>query len=124
MSAKLDSLEGERSQKASLLSELSSLVEHSGWKVFAQTLESQKTGRIGEILLRPLKSADEIYAQEFVKGEVSGLTLAQVSVFSMIESLKAEIRVLDQKVEVESEYSSERPEPEIGKRLDGSAYAE
>lgn len=70
---------------------LEEMVQGPGWKLLMQTMKDQRDLRLGEYAFKPLDSADKIYAQEFIKGEVSGLALAMVTPEAMIQVLSQQI---------------------------------
>ena len=117
-------LEGELSSTAGRLSLWKSLVEHPGWKEYHKMLESQRNERIGPVLIKPLMSMDEIPQQEFMKGEISGITVAQLSPFAQIEALESEVRLLTANLENENEYIAEGNAVESAGRVDGSTYTD
>lgn len=103
MSEKIDELAGQLGEKSSTLSILKSFVEHPGWELHAKMLEEQQNSRKGEVLFKPLAGDNSVYAQEFMKGEISGLALAQVAPHTQIEVLKLEIKTLQAQLEREDE---------------------
>ena len=124
MSERTDKLAGDISQKASKLATLRGLVQHSGWLVFEEIIEAQKNLRKGEILLKPLHSTEAVYAQEFMKGEIQGLTLAQVSIFAQIEVLQSEVQVASAQLENENESEKNTDADDaIRSRVDGDAFS-
>lgn len=118
----IQSLEGKISDKRSQLVLWRGLVEHPGWNLFGKLLASQVDMRKGEILLRPLKNLDEVCAQEFMKGEVSGLSLSQVTAYSVIETLQAEIRTLEFNLENENAKADAYPSDAGGSRVDNERF--
>ena len=125
MSEETDAMAGEISQSASLLSTLHSFTEHAGWKVFNEMLDEQKNSRLGQFAFKPLNSMDEVLAQEFMKGEMSGLSLAQVALFAYMETLKSSIELANAKLEKENEQERIRTDDagRVG-RVDGDAFGE
>ena len=124
MSDKALLLAEEISDKASYLAVWRSFVDHPGWKLFHDLLEEQKNSRKGEILFKPLKDSEALYAQEFMKGEISGLTLAQVGPFALIEGLKADVQVSEAKLEQENERESQSTDGRNASRVDGPSFSE
>ena len=127
MSERTDKLAGDISGKASQLATLRGLTEHPGWLIFENIVESQKNLRKGEILLKPLASTEAVYAQEFMKGEIQGLTLAQVSVFVQIEALQAEVQVASANLERENESEKAihaNATSGVGNRVDGGSFSD
>ena len=122
MSDKRPDMSAEISSKRSILSTLTSLTEHAGWALVAKMAEDQKTARIGEVLLQPLERMDKVLKQEFTKGEIAGLTLAQVSVFAHIETLKHEVQTLEAELERENELQTRITDAGSGSRVDGGSF--
>ena len=91
------------SDKASQVRSLKDLLDHPAWRVYRAALMEQEVGRRGTILLQPLKALDEALAQEFMKGEVSGLNIALITPGVIIEQLEADIRVLNIQLEQKNE---------------------
>ena len=121
---KKDELAGQLSQKASILSVLKELVDHPGWKVHNEILNSQMDLRKGEILLKPLQSTEAVYAQEFSKGEISGLALAQISVHAQIETLRYEIQAATIHLENYNEMEARKADDAGRSRVDGDTFVE
>lgn len=122
MSEKTDKMAGEISNKGSLLAVLRGLTEHPGWAIYSGMLQDQQDIRKGEVLLKPLPSTEAVYAQEFMKGEISGLSLAQISLFAHIEQLRSDVQVSEAKLERENELEKERTTRGSESRVDGDAF--
>lgn len=121
MSEKIDQLEGRLSEKGSLLAVYRSFTEHPAWAMYTRLLEDQMNTRKGEILLKPLKSTEQVYEQEYMKGEISGLTLAQVSIFAIMEGLDQEVKAT--RVQLEREHEAEnRISADGGSRVDSKQW--
>lgn len=108
MSDKSDELAGQQSQTASLLAVWRSFTEHPGWELYRKLLQEQADSRRGDVLLRPLAKMDDALGQEYMKGEISGLLLAQVSPYSVLETLKAQLKTIEVKLEREDEIAEKR----------------
>lgn len=121
MSEKTDLLEGRLSEKGSMLAVYRSFTEHPAWHMYARLLNDQMNTRKGEILLKPIKSTEQIYEQEYMKGEISGLTLAQVSIFAIIEGLEQEVKVTREQLESEHE-AEKRVSSDGGSRVDSNEW--
>ncbi len=97
------------------LSNLKSLQQHFGYKYLMELAEAQEKSRTGQILLTPLKTMDEVLAQEYMKGEVSGImlfrNLVTVRVEDLEEQIKDELAVLDQQSGVKKD---EREDTDFG----------
>lgn len=124
MNEKQARLEGEISQKASNLATLRSFTEHPGFAIFHKIMEGQKDLRKGEILYKPLQNSEALYAQEFMKGEISGLTLSQISVFAQIETLKSDLQAATFQLENERELAKEKSEADGRSRVDGPTFSD
>ena len=123
MSEKTDFLSSKASAAGSKLATLRGLIEHPGWKVFSDIVESQKDLRKGEILMKPLQNTEAVYAQEFMKGEIQGLALAQISIFAHMEVLAAEVQVLSKQLENEHEIEERvAAGTGSGSRVDGGSF--
>lgn len=122
MSEKIDALEGQLSDKSGLLSVLRSFTEHPGWEIFSKMLEAQQNGRKGEVLLQPLSGDNAVYKQEFMKGEISGLALAQVAPFTQIEVLKLEVKTLQEQLERENELEARISDVSGRSRVDDEQF--
>jgi len=72
-------------------SRLSSLQQHAGYGYLVEIAKGQMENRLNQILLSPLKTMDEVLAQEFLKGEYAGIRLFTDMVQLRIEVLKEEI---------------------------------
>ena len=71
------------------LSELKSLQQRPGYKELMRLADVQIANRRNLIELVPLKSLDETLAQEYAKGEISGIRLFQ----SMVEVQKGNLEL-------------------------------
>lgn len=112
MSEKLDALEGQLSSLSEQIHTLEKLMEQPGWNVFLNTLAAQSKEREGAVLLKPLNDTGAVYAQEFMKGEVSGLLLAQVLVPTMVEDLRRQRSTTE--VQLENQHESEKVGTDAG----------
>ena len=72
-------------------SKLQSLKEHAGYAYLMQIAQGQLTQRAGNVLLKALRTMDEVLEQEFQKGEYSGIRLFTEIVDLRIEDLKQQI---------------------------------
>jgi hypothetical protein len=72
-------------------SRLLSLTHHAGWKWYQDILEVQVTARRNHFELVPLQKMDEVLAEQFLKGEISALRLAQTIINARVEELESEI---------------------------------
>ena len=78
------------------LSRLKALVTTAGWKYLEKIAAAQVEHRRNSYELRPLSSLDETLAQEYQKGEVSGIRL-----FVQLPSLR--ISALEEELMTEGE---------------------
>lgn len=115
----------EFSGKASEYATLRGLTEHPGWELFHKMLEEQKVARLGTFAFRPLAGMDEVPAQEFTKGEYSGLALAQVALFAHMETLKSEIEAVQKLQEKKDELEKQNSDAASRSgRVDGESFSE
>lgn len=70
---------------------LTQLKEQKGFRYLMEIAQAQIDSRQQQIFLTPLKSLDETLGQEFLKGELSGITLFKRFVDIRIEALTEEI---------------------------------
>lgn len=72
--------------------EWNTLLRCKAWKWLESILQQQAAGRVNQILLQPLTSADDVFQQEFMKGEVASLRLVPQLPALEIERLKQDIQ--------------------------------
>ena len=72
-------------------SRLLSFKQHPGYADLMAIAESQLEVRKQTVFLNPLKSLDETFEQEYMKGEISGIALFKEMVEVQIQSLTDEI---------------------------------
>lgn len=70
---------------------LKNLTESAGWLWLMEVGEQQRVGRTDEIILKPLPNLDSALAQEFAKGEISGIRLFFEIPKARIGSLEAQL---------------------------------
>ncbi len=85
----MDSVEVRELQEE--LSKLRGLVLHAGYDYLVKIAQAQLETRRQQIILTPLKSMDEVLAQEFAKGETAGIELFTRLVDIRINDLESEI---------------------------------
>lgn len=73
------------------LHSLKKLEQSPEYKKLLEIAKAQIESRKNGIILKPLKSKDEIFEQEFSKGEVSGIELFTNMLPTMIETLEDDI---------------------------------
>ena len=103
MSEKINALEDELGQAAEVLSHWESLLEHPGWHRLATLVESNIGFRMPEIM-RPLGTFGETLAQEFAKGEISGMKMILILPQAQIEMLRADHKRVNVQLEQEMEH--------------------
>lgn len=103
---------------------LEQLIEHPGWKLYASMLEEQKNLRFGEYAYKPLASADQMPAEQFNKGECSGLALALVTPHAAIETLNQQIKVQTVKQEMNDAAEKKRADGARASRVDGQWHSD
>ena len=86
-------------------SRLTSLKEHTGWTYFLAIADAQLETRKQHLFLTPLPGLDATFAQEFEKGEISGIAFMRHFIDSRIETLTEEI---EQRLSEEEEKRDER----------------
>lgn len=74
------------------LRELTSLRKSQGWDRYRKLLEAQLESRKATIVHTPLKRESDVWAQEYLKGELSGIYQTLTLLGFTIESLEAEIQ--------------------------------
>jgi hypothetical protein len=72
-------------------SRLLSFKQHPGYADLMAIAESQLEVRKQTVFLNPLKSLDETFEQEYMKGEISGIALFSQMIDRQIEALTDEI---------------------------------
>lgn len=94
----LEELQGEARSVADQLSIWRSFLNHSGWKLFEETVMSQLEMQRG-MLMTPLETLDGVPRQEFMKGELyrAGLLLGLPE--TQLEVLKVEQERLQKEIE-------------------------
>jgi len=96
----------ERRRHADTIAAYEQLQASPAWATLLSLLESQEQMRVGEVLLSPLTSADAVYRQEFMKGEIAALRLVK-----NLPALAAEaLRENNERITEELESLNERRE--------------
>ena len=80
-----------------LLHDLQMLVKSPGWARQAELVDMQVDLRKNQIVSEPCKSLDDTLAQEYMKGEVSGMALFARMPFIEIEAVEQAIKELEEK---------------------------
>lgn len=122
MREKEEALERGISEAASELSIWRSLQEHPGWVLLEKYMTSEKTLRAFAVLNNPIHQAGQVYAQEFMKGEASGLGLIQNFPATQVEVLKIEISKLEVMVEREHDATKAETSVDDGSRIESSEF--
>ena len=91
-------------------SRLTNLREHSGYKYLMEIAAAQIETRRQAVFLKPLKSMDETLEQEYLKGELSGITLFSQMVDIRVDELAGEITQLLEELEEIHERTGRRTE--------------
>lgn len=73
---------------------LRELVASAGWKEYIAIVEEQAAYREQQVILVPLSSADQVYAQEFAKGELNALRSTKFMPEHIIEGDLEQLKVL------------------------------
>ena len=95
------SLESRRVELGEALHLWKALSEHRGWQMLYKLAEEQRAMRQNTVCLTPVSSFGEVLAQEFAKGEVSGLALLITLPEVQMDIVEAEIKSLDTIEEME-----------------------
>lgn len=124
MSEKLDALEAGLSENGSELAVWRSLMEHPGWALMEKRLDTERKMRALAVSAQSVRSVGEVFAQEYMKGEASGLGLALSMPQTEVEQLELEARKLE--VLIEGERNALKAEARADERSrvpsdDGSA---
>lgn len=81
--------------------ELSNLAKSEGWALYLEVLREQIETRKNDICFSEVDSVFMVLQQEYRKGEVSGIYMAQNLMDQMIEDLGAAIKRLESKMPLE-----------------------
>ncbi len=95
---------------------LQELIEGRGWEVLMNIAEGQKRNRTNRVMLTTVNADYTVEAEQFEKGEVSGITLFQTMPDVALEGLEEDIKVAQAKIvmdeeEFENESGNERGAP-------------
>jgi hypothetical protein len=100
-----DALETRRSEEASRMSMWKSFMAHPGWEEFKRLLEQDMKIRQQVICTTPVNTERGVFAQEFFKGEFSGINTALEFPQTQYETAKRETSILD--AQLENEYEAD-----------------
>lgn len=103
MSKEKEQLEEQLSVLASRLDTWKKLVEHPGWKMLKELAEHERNIRQQAVCLTPINEMSQAFAQEFYKGEFSGIALVLTKPEAQIELLTVERASLMVQLENEDE---------------------
>lgn len=73
---------------------LSDMLASEGWKIYIDIIAGHCQARRDQYELVPLKSMDQVLEEQFVKGELSGLRLAESLATSITEALVEDLEAL------------------------------
>ena len=90
--------EEQQSLRTDQLSDLQDLLQHRGWELLLDVLSKNVKIRENIILRRRCRSVEDLYEQEFLKGEVSGIRFV-LALPSTIVSVAGEVRKAELKLE-------------------------
>jgi hypothetical protein len=99
-----------------------SLLEHPGWQRLEKWLQDEKTLRAFAVLNNPIHQMGQVFSQEFLKGEGSGLSLVQGFPATQVEALTSEIQKLQILVERESDAAQDAATADAGSRVESSDF--
>ena len=111
-----DELEEQRSEVASDLSVWRSFIEHAGWKMLQEAQQEQMEVRKSVVMSTCLNPDSNVYAQEFIKGQFSGIEQLLRYPEDKIEEAKRLLTVLD--VKLENHYETEAARKPAESRVD------
>lgn len=110
MSEKSDTLEVQVSEVSGRIALWRSLMDHPAWPEFKRMLEELSYTRQVVVCTTPLSNEMNIYAQEFLKGEFSGIDTALKLPQTQLDEANREIALLNKELENELEAEArERP---------------
>jgi len=126
MSEKREELEGQLSEMASLATTWKSFMEHPGWELYNRILREQMNLRQQTVCLTPISSENTVYAQEYYKGEFSGIGMALAIPQSQYELVDLRRKTLVKELEIEDDVESEMAARESGResRIGGDPFGE
>lgn len=104
----LAEMEAEASDLGSEIATLKEYLESSGSKMIDRFLTDQIELRKTAIVFTPLQGDNNVYAQEYMKGEVQGLSLARALAQTHLEQLQQQQKVLTQSLENIREQETDR----------------
>lgn len=104
--SKKEDLENKLSEMASDLSVWQSLMNHPGWKMYEEEMKFQREARL-QVLGEPLKGFGQVFDQEFLKGEGSGIGLAMKYPELRVEILKSDVKRLETTIQLEETNASQ-----------------
>lgn len=120
MSENQDSLSAQISEKASEVAAWRRLMEYPQFGMLSEAMEEQIKQRSGVVLLQPLESMDKALAQEFMKGEVAGLTLAKGLAQTLMEAAEIDLQRLNNDIK---EMTNEQTTPKTSRPgVDGPSW--
>jgi len=68
------------------------LLRSPAWKRLETMMQEQAGGRVNQIVMSPLETADSVFNQEFMKGEVAALRLVSQLPQLQIQQLESDIK--------------------------------
>lgn len=114
MSERLDALEAGLSENGGDIATWRSFMEHPGWALMEKRLDHDRKMRALAITANSVRSVGEVFAQEFLKGEASGLGHALSMPQTELEQLELEAKKLA--VLIEGERDAVKMEARAGER--------
>lgn len=100
---KLIKLEGELSSIGSELRDWKDLVESRGWTRFKTMVLEQAKARQAAVCMRPVKSMDQVFEQEFNKGEAIAFQTQIAMAEAEVERLESDVEALNVAITKETE---------------------
>lgn len=120
MSQRSDALEEQLSEAQSRVSIWKTLLDHLGWKTLLEELGQENYTRQTVVCSTPLNPDSNIYAQEFIKGQFSGVEHTLQYPVEQLEAAKREVALLTKQLENENEIEARIPAYES--RVDTPEY--
>lgn len=81
--------------------QLKALLDSEGWALYRSIIERQQVARFDAVILNPLQGADQVYPQEYMKGEIQGLRMAVTLPQAMLDDTLEQVRRLREQREAD-----------------------
>lgn len=115
-----DELEAKLSEAASEEAIWKSFMDHPGWEKYQAFLQEQMISRQTVVCLTPINTEYSAFAQEFFKGEFSGIRTALSTPVTQREYFRQQVTILQKDLE---KYETEtNVDTAFASRLDGDPF--